>query len=185
MRSASLQYANALADVALQQGAAELLAKKLAEFAGLFRESEDLRNFLSSPAIPQQGKHGAIEKLVGQMNARPDPIGASKILRNFLFVLTDHRRTHILPEIILAFQDVVRQRQGIAQADVASAVELSAAQKKELSQVLERLTGKKIETRYATDPALLGGAVVRVGSTIYDGSVRNRLERLRARLASE
>ena len=185
MKSASLQYAGVLADIALQQEVAETFSKQLEQLLSLYRESEELRKFLASPAIPRPAKHGVIEKIVDRMSARPDSAGASKILRNFLFVLADHRRTQLLPEIAAAFHSVLRQRQGIAQADITSAVELSAAQKKELRLALERITGKKIETRYATDSALLGGAVVRVGSTIYDGSVRNQLERLRERLASE
>jgi F-type H+-transporting ATPase subunit delta len=178
LKSAVLQYANALADIALEQGAAEPLLKQLGEFRTLFGESAELRNFLASPAIARAAKHDVIEKIAAQA-------GAGKVLRNFLFVLVDHQRTHILPEIAAALEEVLRQRRGIAQADVTSAAELSAAQKKELQQTLERVTGKKIEPSYALDAALLGGAVVRVGSTVYDGSVRNRLERLRARLASE
>ena len=112
-------------------------------------------------------------------------IGASKIIRNFIFVIVDHQRTNALPEIVAAFHDVIRQRQGFAEAEVSSAVELSAAQKKQFAQTLERLTGKKIEAKYSLDPALLGGAVVRVGDTIYDGSVRSRLKEMRARLAAE
>jgi F-type H+-transporting ATPase subunit delta len=91
----------------------------------------------------------------------------------------------LIPEVIAAFHEVVRQRQGIAEAVVSSAVELSAAQKKEMAATLARLTGKKIEAKYALDPALLGGAVVRIGDTIYDGSLRSRLNEMRARLAAE
>jgi len=80
---------------------------------------------------------------------------------------------------------VLRQRQGVAEAEISSAVELSAAQKKELAATLSRLTGKKIEPTYSLNPALLGGAVVRIGDTIYDGSLRSRLNEMRARLASE
>ena len=178
MKSASLQYANALADVALAQGAADPVLKQLDDFAAAFGGSPELRNFLTSPAVPRDAKHGVIEKI----SAR---IGASKIIRNFLFVIADHQRTHSLPEIVAAFQDVVRQRQGIAEAEISSAVELSAAQKKRFAQTLERLTGKKIQAKYSLDPALLGGAVVRIGDTIYDGSLRNRLNGLRARLAAE
>lgn len=184
MKSAPFQYANALADIALPQGTAEPITKQLEEFIALLGESAELRSFLESPAIARKAKQGVIEKLIARMGARSGPGAAAKILRNFLFVLVDHRRTHILREILSAFQDVVRQRQGIAQVEIISAVELSASQKRELSRALERLTGKRLETRFALDPALLGGAVVRVGSTIYDGSVRNRLERLRVRLAS-
>jgi F-type H+-transporting ATPase subunit delta len=90
-----------------------------------------------------------------------------------------------LPEILQTFEDVIRQRQGVAEADVTSAAELTAPQKKQLLQTLERLTGRKIQAKYSLDPALLGGAVVRIGDTIYDGSVRNRLNQMRARLAAE
>jgi F-type H+-transporting ATPase subunit delta len=100
-------------------------------------------------------------------------------------VIADHRRTQLIPEIIAAFQQVLRQRQGVAEAEISSAVELTAAQKKELAATLSRLTGKKIEPTYSLNPALLGGAVVRIGDTIYDGSLRSRLNEMRARLASE
>ncbi len=178
MKSASLQYANALADIALAQGAAEPAVKQLTDFGAAFADSAELRNFLASPAVTREAKHGVIEKIVARMRA-------GKIIRNFLFVIVDHRRTNMLPEIIAAFEDVIRQRQGIAEAEVFSAVELSAGQKKQFAQTLERITGKKIEAKYSLDPALLGGALVRVGDTIYDGSVRSRLNEMRARLAAE
>jgi F-type H+-transporting ATPase subunit delta len=178
LKSASLQYANALADIALEQGAAEPSAKQLDNFGETYAQSAELRTFLASPAVSVEAKHGVIEKIVKRL-------GASKIIRNFLFVIADHRRTHLIPEIIATFQQVIRQRQGVAEAEVSSAVELSAAQKKELAATLARLTGKKIEPKYSLDPALLGGAVVRIGDTIYDGSLRNRLNEMRARLAAE
>jgi F-type H+-transporting ATPase subunit delta len=178
LRSAALQYANALADIAQAQGTSEPLFKELAAFDGLYAESADLRNFLASPAVPRAAKHGAIEKLTTRL-------GASRIIRNFLFVLTDHRRTQSLPEVAAAFRGVIQQRRGIAQAEISSAVELSAPQKAALAANLERLTGKKVEASYSLNPALLGGAVVRIGSTIYDGSLRSRLNTLRARLAAE
>jgi F-type H+-transporting ATPase subunit delta len=178
LKSASLQYANALADIALAQGAAEPVIKQLTDFGTIYAESAELRNFLASPAVDRDAKHGVIEKLIARL-------GASKILRNFLFVIADHQRTHILPEMITAFQEVVRQRQDIAEAEISSAVELSAAQKAEFAFTLERLTGKRVEAKYSLEPALLGGAVVRVGDTIYDGSLRNRLNELRTRLAAE
>ena len=178
MKSASLQYANALADIALAQGAAEPAGKQLQEFGAAYAQSAELRTFLASPAVSIEAKHAVIEKIAARM-------GASKIIRNFLFVLADHRRTLLIPDVIGAFQQVIRERQGVAEAEISSAVELSAAQKKAMAATLARLTGKKIETKYALDPALLGGAVVRIGDTIYDGSLRSRLNEMRARLAAE
>jgi F-type H+-transporting ATPase subunit delta len=178
LKSASLQYANALADIALAQGAAEPAARQLSQIGAAYAQSAELRTFLASPAVSIEAKHAVIEKITARL-------GASKIIRNFLFVLADHRRTLLIPEAISAFHQVIRQRQGVAEAEISSAVELSAAQKKEMAATLARLTGKKIETKYALDPALLGGAVVRIGDTIYDGSLRSRLNEMRARLAAE
>jgi len=178
LKSASLQYANALADIALAQGAAEPAGKQLHDFGAAYTQSAELRTFLASPAVTVEDKHAVIEKIVARL-------GASKIIRNFLFVIADHRRTQLIPEVIAAFHEVIRQRQGVAEAEISSAVELSAKQKKELAAMLARLTGKEIETKYTLDPALLGGAVVRIGDTIYDGSLRSRLNEMRARLAAE
>jgi F-type H+-transporting ATPase subunit delta len=178
LKSASLQYANALADIALAQGAAEPVSKQLADFGAAYAESAELRNFLASPAVSHEAKHGVIEKIAARL-------GASKIIRNFLYVITDHQRSSILPEIIAAFQQVIRRRQGIAEAEIVSAAELSPAQKADFTKTLESLSGKKVVAQYSLDPALLGGAVVRLGDTIFDGSVRNRLNRMRERLTAE
>ena len=178
MKSASLQYATALADIVLEQGAAEPARKQLADFREAYTESAELRNFLESPAVPREAKHGVIEKLVLRL-------GASKVIRNFLFVMVDNQRVHLFPHMVDSFELVLRQRQGVAEAEVASAVELKERQKTALLQTLERLSGKKILANYTLEPVLLGGAVVRIGDTIYDGSVRNRLNQLRAQLARE
>jgi F-type H+-transporting ATPase subunit delta len=178
LKSAGLQYANALADIALEQGASEPVLRQLNDFAAAYAESAELRNVLNSPGVQLQEKHRVLEKLAARL-------GASKILRNFLFVIADHHRMHELPEIVNAFQDVLRQRQGVAEAQVTSAVPMTDAQKAQLLQALEKMTGKKIEAKYALEAGLLGGAVVRIGDTIYDGSVRNRLNAMRELLAAE
>jgi len=178
LKSASLQYANALADIALEQGAADPTLKQLTAFGDTYAESAELRNFLASPAVSREAKHAVIEKLLARLRG-------SKIVRNFLFVVIDHHRTPLLPDIIATFQEVIRRRQGIVEAKISSAVELSTAQKKELAGTLERLTGNRVEAQYMLEPTLLGGAVVRLGDTVYDGSLRSRLNELRARLAAE
>jgi F-type H+-transporting ATPase subunit delta len=178
LKSAPLQYANALADIALEQGAAEPVLKQLSEFNNAYQESAELRNFLASPAVERDAKHGVIEKLVARM-------GASKIIRNFLFIMVDNQRTALLPQMLESFQAVLQQRQGVAEANVVSASVLNDGQKSQLQQTFEKLTGKKIQAKYSQDPALLGGVQVRIGDTIYDGSLRNRLNQMRARLAAE
>ena len=178
MKSASLQYANALADIALAQGAAAPVIQQLGDFAAAYAASAELRNFLASPAVSKTEKRGVAEKISTRL-------GASKIVRNFLFVVIDHRRTHELPEMFQSFQQVVRERQGIAKAEIFSPTALNDAQQKEMTQALEKLTGKKVEAKFSVDAKLLGGALVRVGDTIYDGSLRNRLNDMRERLTAE
>jgi len=178
LKSASLQYATALADIVLQQGAAEPTRKQLEDFRAAYEESAELRNFLASPAVEREAKHGVIEKLAARL-------GASKIIRNFLFIMIDNQRTTLLPQMLESLQLVLQQRQGVAEANVVSATVLNDAQKARLQQTFEKLTGKKIQAKYSQDPALLGGALVRIGDTIYDGSLRNRLNQMRARLAAE
>jgi F-type H+-transporting ATPase subunit delta len=133
---------------------------------------------LSTPAVSLKQKQAVAEQIAARL-------GASKIVRNFLFVVIDHNRTQALPELAEAFEQVIRKRQGMAEAEVVSATELSEAQKKSIAQTLEKKTGKKIEAKFSLDPALLGGAVVRIGDTIYDGSLRHRLDAMRAKLAAE
>jgi len=172
------RYAAALADVALEERNADVIEAGLDSFADVFFESDDLRNFLESPGISPESKRRAIEEIVERM-------GLSPALRNFICIIVDHRRTEMLREITAAFRAELNARLGIADAEVTSARALTHAEKKELTAALEQRTGKKIEASFRQDETLLGGAVVRVGSTIYDGSVREQLDRLRERLVTE
>ena len=106
-------------------------------------------------------------------------------VRNFVCVLVDNRRTEMLHEIQRAFLVELNARLGIAEADVTSSQVLSVEERKQLVAMLEKKTGKKIEAHFHEDQSLVGGAVVRVGSTVYDGSVREQLTRLREQLEAE
>jgi F-type H+-transporting ATPase subunit delta len=172
------RYAAALVDVAIENRQADQVKTELAAFAKMVKESPDLHSFLANPSITRTTKHAAIEQLV-------DVMGASRTLRNYLFVIVDQRRAGMLIDIEQAFSAILDARQGITQATVTSAAELSAEERAELDVALAKLTGQKVETRYRTDSALIGGAVVRIGSTIYDGSVSAQLDRLRGRMISE
>ena len=178
MKSAGLQYANALADIALAQGAAAPAEQQLGDFVATYSASAELRNVFSSPSVSNKEKRAVAEMIAARL-------GVSKIVRNFLFVVIDHQRTHLFPEIFASFQTVLRDRQGVVEAEVFSAVALSDAQKKEMTRTLEQATGKRIEAKFSLDASLLGGALVRVGDTIYDGSLRNQLNGLRERLTAE
>ena len=172
------RYAAALADVALERKNADAVKRDLATFVDALFSSADLRNCLESPAVSHDVKRNVVEKLGERMNLAP-------AVQNFVYVLVDHRRTEMLREIQQAFQTELNARLGIAEAEVTSARELSAGEKGQLTAALERRTGMKIEARFRMDESLVGGAVVRVGSMIYDGSVREQLTRLREQLETE
>jgi F-type H+-transporting ATPase subunit delta len=172
------RYASALLDVAQAQGSAEKVKANLDEFAAEIVESPDLQHFLENPAVLRDAKRAVLARLLAL-------IGASPIMSNFLNVVVDHRRAGVLPEIAEAYTARLNDRLGIAIASVTSSSEMSAQEKARLVQGLEVTTGKKIEAQYAVDPALLGGAVVRIGSVIYDGSVKEQLRRIEAALAVE
>ncbi len=178
MKALTRRYASALADVALEGGVAETVQQELTEFARLWGSSSELRNFLASPAVPRNEKFVLIEKLIARMNA-------GRVLRNFLCVLVENHRTPLLAELPAAFRAELDRRLGIAEAEVTSSYALSRSEQEELRRALERFTGKQVRAEYRLDEGLIGGLVVRVGSTILDGSVRSQLARLRTQLASE
>lgn len=178
MSAVAERYAAALADVAVERGNSETIKRNLAAFVEAFSSVADLRNALESPAINAEVKRRVIAEVAGKM-------GLDGAVRNFIYLVVDHRRTEILPEIEQAFLSELNERLRIVDAEVTSARELNDDEKRQLSAVLAQRTGKKVEPRFQIDGALLGGAVVRLGSTIYDGSVRDQLKRLREQLETE
>jgi F-type H+-transporting ATPase subunit delta len=178
LKALAQRYANALVDVAIEKNQAEQVKGELAAFAALVRESAPLRTSLSNPSISRAEKHAVIDRLVERM-------GASRTLRNYLFVIVDRRRAGLLLEIEEAFSTLLDARQGITRATVISSTDLTAEDRAELDAALRKLTGREILADFQTDAALIGGAVVKIGATIYDGSVRAQLDRLRARMISE
>jgi F-type H+-transporting ATPase subunit delta len=174
----SSRYAAALTDVALKHGAGERIKADLASFVEAFSASADLRNFLETPAVGYEAKQNVIHKLVERMELAPE-------VRNLIQLLVLNRRTDLLREIQQAFLLDLNARMGIAEADVKSARKLSATEKELLIRALEQRTGKRIQARFGEDGSLLGGLVVRVGSTIYDGSVREQLTLLGQKLEAE
>jgi F-type H+-transporting ATPase subunit delta len=174
----SLRYAAALAGVAASRNNIEPVREGLAAFASLYSGSSLLANFISSPAVPRAAKSSVVRSLAGELAVVPE-------VRNFLLVLGAHGRMPLINEIQEAFGAELNRRLGVQRVSVTSARELDSGEKEGLGAVLERLTGMKIEARYGRDERLIGGAIVQIGSTIYDGSVREQLNRLKARLESE
>jgi len=172
------RYAKALADVVQTDGLdSNAVLAQLRAVHGLIESSSDLRVALASPAVARARKRAALARLL-------QPLGVSNQVRNFAFIICDHRRLHEFSAMIEAFENDMDQRLGFIRADVASAHEVTDAQKAALEQQLSRLSGRKAKVRFTIDPSLLAGLVARVGSTVYDGSARGQLERLKLRLES-
>jgi len=175
------RYAHALADVVTEAGSPvrpEAAVSELRAFDAAIKASPELHNALQSPAVPPGRKRAVVGRIA-------EALGAAKITRNFLFVLIDHRRIAMIADVVRCFERIVDERLGFAQAEVTSARELTGPQRALLNAELERLTGRKIRARFAVDQGLIGGVVARIGSTVYDGSVRGQLETLGRRLAAE
>jgi len=145
---------------------------ELRTIASLLAESSDLRRVWENPAIPAEQKRRVLDAIVGRD-------GISKQVRNLVAVLIDHRRVHFLDPVIKQLEKELDARLGFAEAEIISVRKLEDVEKREFEAQVEKLTGKKVRARYEQDASLLGGAVVRVGSTIYDGSVKGQLERMK------
>jgi F-type H+-transporting ATPase subunit delta len=118
------------------------------------------------------------------MQRMMEPMGLPDKVRNFVNVVIDHRRSHEFPHIVEAFEQALDERLGFVSASVSSAKDLSDSQRQAIETQVSRLAGKKAKLKFSTDPALIGGVVARVGSTVYDGSVRGQLDRLKAKLSA-
>ncbi|MGA9528298.1 MAG: ATP synthase F1 subunit delta [Terriglobales bacterium] len=169
-------YARAFADVVVSSKAdpAQMLAE-LRTIESLFVESDQFRRVMENPSIPGEQKRAVLDAVIQKT-------GGSRRVRNFIAVLSDHRRLPLYSEIVKQLEQELNDRMGFAEAQVTSARQLSDPEKQALEAEIAKLTGKRVRARYHQDASLLGGAVVQVGSTIYDGSVNGQLERIREQL---
>jgi len=170
------RYARAYAEVVVKNKLnPEKTVAEFQQMADVVNSSRELRNVLQNPAVSREQKLKLLDAIIQH-------IGATKMLRNFLAVLIDNRRIGNVNDLLEQFKQELDRRMGIAHAKVTSVRELSSAERKSLEQQLATLTGKTIRATYSQDGRLLGGVLVRVGSTIYDGSVHGRLQRMRQEL---
>ena len=167
-------YARAFADVVMSKSNLLDPARMLQELHGieaLLKESDPLRRVLENPSIPGNAKRAVLDAITQRL-------GTTRQVRNFVAVLIDNRRLPLFSEILKQVEEELDDRQGFAEAQVSSARQLSDPEKQMLEVEIAKMTGKKVRARYAQDASLLGGAVVQVGSTIYDGSVKGQLEKI-------
>lgn len=176
-----LRYARALAGVVLAHGgeiSPDQALGQIRVFADAVAGSPDLHRALLNPAVQHSRKRAVIARL-------GEPMELSPVIRNFLFVIVDHRRVAILPEVAESLEEIFDEHFGFARADISASRTLAPDQASALEEQLGRMSGKKIRPRYSVDESLLGGAVARIGSTVYDGSVRGYFEQLRRGLAGQ
>lgn len=183
--SVARRYARALSDIIFsaelpaekQRAQVQKIKQQLTDFAALLGQHDPLRTVLLTPAIPREQKLSLLERL-------RELTGLSELTRNFLAVLLDHRRLDLLDPILSAFDREVYARLGIVPVEITTAFTLDAKQKKLLEKRLATLTGSQVEMRFRQNPDILAGVVARLGSTIYDGSLRAQLRRLQQRLTA-
>jgi F-type H+-transporting ATPase subunit delta len=178
MATVTNTYARAFVDVVIDRklGAAKILAE-VQSVADLVASSRDLKEVWETPSIPPDQKRRLLDAITAKAKI-------SREVRNFIALLIDKRRINFLAAIVKQLEQDLNQRLGFAVAEVTSSRDLSDQERQTLEFEVEKLTGKKVRANYTRDAAILGGAVVRIGSTIYDGSVKAQLERLREALSS-
>ena len=179
MASVASTYAHAFAEVVFD---AHLDAGRaingLRQMATLFGQSLELRRVWENPAVPGDQKRGLLDAIV-------ERAGIDRPVRNLMAVLIDHRRLPFLPRIVEQLEKELDARLGFTEAQISSTRELADAEKRTLEAQIAKTTGKKVRASYGLDKSLLGGAVVRIGSTIYDGSVKGQLEKIKEAISSQ
>lgn len=179
MAAISSRYARAFADVVMGRNLdAAQVRNELHALTAIVQQNSELRRVWEAPALPAAQKRAVLDALVRRA-------GASPTVRNFLAVLIDHERIALLGQMVRQIEGELDRRLNLSEAAVTSARDLSPEEKKVLEAEIARVTGKKVRASYQRDPSLLGGAVIKVGSTIYDGSVLGQLNKIREHLVEK
>jgi F-type H+-transporting ATPase subunit delta len=171
------RYASALADVVLKNGETSSIRSELGIWSEMVAANPDLGTAFGNPAIARLTKEKVLEKLI--VRAQP-----SKTTANFLRVLLQNGRLGDLDGIIERFDKVVEERSGVVAAEVTSARELGSTEKAEIEANVAKAVGSKVKLEFKVDADIIGGVVTRIGSTVYDGSVRTQLENLKQQLVN-
>lgn len=165
------RYAAALFDLADEGRALDAVADDLRQLRAMLRDSADLTRLLRSPILSRAEQAKAIEAVA-------ERAGLSPLVRNFLGVVARNRRLFAVPAIIEAYLKTLAERRGEVTAEVIAAQPLSAAQEAALGEQLRQTIGQRVAVELRVDPTLIGGMIVKIGSRMVDGSLRNRLQRL-------
>ena len=176
VQTVARRYASALADVVLERGEAREVQEELLAWEKIFQASPVLPEVFRNPTIPLDQKRAVLNKLIDR--SKPKPTTA-----NFLKVLLQNQRLTDLGEINQKFAEILDLRAGMVAATVTTARTVPENAQQKLHTKLLSVTGKKVRINFMTDPELIGGLVTRIGSTVYDGSVRNHLQLIKEKMA--
>jgi len=171
------RYARALADVITERHEVADVVSELSNFAHLMQQHGELREVFASPVIPLERKRGVLNALLGRLKVR-------QTTNNFLQLLLDNQRLHHLEEMLRSLARELDVRTGIVSAEVTTARAMSDRDRELLYNRLRAATGKEVRLQFRTDPQIIGGVVTRIGSLIFDGSIKNQLAQMKQRLAS-
>jgi len=166
------RYARALFSIASDDGAVESARAELAGLAALLDEHPDLRHALFRPLHPVSERRAVLRSVC-------ERLGVSVSVRNFLAFLVDQRRLVDFAGIRREYERLADEAAGRLRAEVVAASELPSSQRERLRSALARHTGREIDLTVVVDPALIGGAIAKVGGVVFDGSLRTQLEQLR------
>jgi F-type H+-transporting ATPase subunit delta len=172
------RYAAALADVVIAQGEAREVQDELNAWGQMLEDNSALLEVFRNPTIPYEQKRNVLNTLNARMRVRPTTA-------NFLQVLLQNHRLSELKEINQRFALQLDERSGVVSAHVTTARVVPEATKETLRTQIGTLTGKKVRLQFAVDEELIGGIVTRIGSTVYDGSVRTQLQQIKQQMAGE
>jgi F-type H+-transporting ATPase subunit delta len=174
----SLRYAHAFASVATSSRLDTTAAQQqLSDFSGTLAGSRELREVLMNPSIATEQKLKVLDAIAGRIGMFPQ-------VRNFLAVIMGHQRLAELNEIITEYHAVADEQSNMAEAEITSARPLNDQDRAELEAQVAKLAGGRVRATYRQDATLLGGAVVRIGSTVYDGSIKAQLQQLKQKLVN-
>jgi F-type H+-transporting ATPase subunit delta len=175
-KTAALRYARALLEVGIKEQAdLEGLERDLAAFVGLLSDHPTLAKVLLNPAVPVPRKRAAVVELTTRMQPAP-------IVGKLLVLLAERDRLVLLPDLLASYRDRLLAHRNVVRAELTTATPLDSARAAAIEQQLARATGRTVTLRTRTDPAIIGGVVARIGSTVYDGSVTSQLARMKERL---
>lgn len=174
-RASAGRYAKALFDVALKEGGLEPIEAALTAFAELIQQNAELRKALFHPAVPAPAKRAVVERVI-ERAAPPSP------LRKLLAMLADRDRLELVPDLAEAYRGRLLEHQQVVRAEIVTAVPLGDDRAAQLRQRLGDAMGCSVMMSTRVDPAIMGGVVARIGSTVYDGSLASQLARMRNKL---